>query len=320
MNLYRKNIYMAEDSNKSQCLIETPQHLRVCVSGGSRPGNDPLYQEEVYKMGVKIAKMGFRLDYGFSNSGIMGAVARGVIETWESKKEKYYGDVSPIVGVTTQEYFELYEKDELLQKISDIVLTDTLENRKNKLFEADIIVFAPGGVGTLDELAYDCVAMQDGFIQIKPFIIYNINGFFYHILEYLKELSARKFADPIPFIVVDDSEELEIAFRLLKLRYNRCNTTKEAYAYARQLAYELPYFIKKKVDSSVHVEDIISEMQNICNHGSKEEQDELSNEIEKAYLEKEIERMYERLAKTGRDTSVVSDKLTKLKNRKKGTK
>ena len=32
--------------------------------------------------------------------------------------------------------------------------------------------------------------------------------------------------------------------------------------------------------------------------------------------EKEIERMYERLAKTGRDTSIVSDKLTKLKKRK----
>ena len=36
-----------------------------------------------------------------------------------------------------------------------------------------------------------------------------------------------------------------------------------------------------------------------------------------AYLEKEIERMYDRLAKTGRDTAIVSDKLTRLKQRKK---
>ena len=47
-----------------------------------------------------------------------------------------------------------------------------------------------------------------------------------------------------------------------------------------------------------------------------EEKAELAKEIETAYLEKEIERMYERLAKTGRDTSIVSDKLTKLKKRK----
>lgn len=54
--------------------------------------------------------------------------------------------------------------------------------------------------------------------------------------------------------------------------------------------------------------------------GSAEQKQELANEIEKAYLEKEIERMYDRLAKTGRDTSIVSDKLTNLKKRKKANK
>ena len=32
------------------------------------------------------------------------------------------------------------------------------------------------------------------------------------------------------------------------------------------------------------------------------------------YLEKEIARMYDRLAKSGRDTAVISEKLTKLKS------
>lgn len=293
------------------------KNLRVCVSGGHYDGNDPEYVEECYKMGAKIAKMGFRLDYGFSNSGVMGAVARGVLDNWQERKAKYYTDVTPIVGVTTKEYYDLYEKDDFLQQISEVILEDTMENRKIKLLEADIVVFAPGGVGTLDELAYDCVAMQDGFLKNKPFIIYNINGFFYHILEYLKVLAASGFASPVPFIVVDDSEELEIAFRLLRLRYNYCEDSKEAYANARQLAYEMPYFIKKKTDSAVHVEDLMAEVEQIRSQGSEEEKQRLSNEIEQAYLEKEIERMYDRLAKTGRDTSIVSDKLTRLKQRKK---
>ena len=297
-----------------------PKNMRVCVSGGHRDGNDMAYVEECYKLGEKIAKMGFRLDYGFSNSGVMGAVARGVVDNWREKKEKYYSDVTPIVGVTTKEYYDLYEKDELLQQISEVVLEDTLENRKIRLLEADIVVFAPGGVGTLDELAYDCVAMQDGFLKTKPFIIYNIDGFFYHILEYLKSIAATGFADPVPFIVVDNSDDLEIAFRLLKLRYQECADSKEAYAHARQLAYELPYFIKKKTDSSVHVEDILEQMEQINNSGTEEEKTALANEIEQAYLEKEIERMYDRLAKTGRDTAVVSDKLTRLKKRRQGTK
>ena len=178
------------------------------------------------------------------------------------------------------------------------------------------MVFAPGGVGTLDELAYDCVAMQDGFLQIKPFILYNINGYFHHLLEYMKAIAQEGFADPIPFIVVDNSDEVGIVFRLLKLRYQKGTTTAEAYANTRQLIYELPYFIKKKVDNTVFVEHIIAEMDRIAASGTAGEKAELAKEIETAYLEKEIERMYERLAKTGRDTSIVSDKLTKLKKRK----
>ena len=263
-------------------------------------------------MGKLIAKMGFCLDYGFSNSGVMGAVARGMLDERESRKQEFYADVSPIVGITTQEYYDLYQKDELLEKVTNVVLTDTIENRKKKLFDADIIVFAPGGVGTLDELAYDCVAMQDGFIKNKPFIFYNLNGFFYHILEYLKEMVASGFAQPVPFIVVDDIEELEIAFRLLKLRYNGCESFKEAYYHARKLAYEMPYFIKKKV-GNIWVEDLIAEIDEVEKNGSKEQKQALNDEIEQAYLEKEIERMYDRLSKAGRDTAVVSDKLTKLK-------
>lgn len=129
-------------------------------------------------------------------------------------------------------------------------------------------------------------------------------------------LSSSGFAERIPFIVVDNSEELEIAFRLLKLKNNKCATMQEAYAQARQLAYELPYFFKKKVDSTVWVEHILSYMRLISEQGSPEEKENLANDIEQAYLEKEIERMYDRLARTGRDTALVSDKLTKLKNRK----
>ena len=52
--------------------------LRVFVAGGNRPGNDPLYVEEAYNLGRQIIKLDFKLDFGLSNSGIMGAVARGV--------------------------------------------------------------------------------------------------------------------------------------------------------------------------------------------------------------------------------------------------
>jgi len=286
--------------------------LRVFVAGGSRDGNDKIYVQEAYNLGHQIANMDFKLDFGLSSKGIMGAVAKGVLDCWNKKNCE---QSTPIQGVTTKEYYSLYETDEILNKIENVIVAQTLEERKQKLLDADFIVFAPGGVGTLDELAYDCVAMQDGFLKIKPFILYNINGFFHHLVEYLKSISAEGFADPMPFIVVDSSYELGIVFRLLKLRYKKGKTTQEVYSATRQLIYELPYFVKN-TEQGMSVDEICEKIRDNCYHGKSEERQELANDIERAYLEKEIERMYDRLAKTGRDTAVVSDKLSELKRRK----
>lgn len=288
------------------------QGLRVFVAGGSRDGNDDIYVKEAYNLGRQIASMDFKLDFGLSSKGIMGAVARGVLDCWNQKNCE---QSSPIQAVTTKEYYSLYETDDILKQIQNVIVAQTLEERKQKLLDADFIVFAPGGVGTLDELAYDCVAMQDGFLKIKPFILYNINGYFHHLVEYLKSISAEGFADPMPFIVVDNSYELGIVFRLLKLRYKKGNTTQEVYASTRQLIYELPYFVKN-AEQGMSVDEICEKIRDNCYHGKSEERQELANDIERAYLEKEIERMYDRLAKTGRDTAVVSDKLSELKRRK----
>lgn len=294
--------------------------VRVFVAGGHRDGNDPAYVEAAYNLGRQIIKMDFKLDFGLSNSGIMGAVASGVLDGWNSKQNKIKG--LPIQAITTKEYYALYPQDDaLLRQIENVILAKTLEERKQKLLDSDIVVFAPGGVGTLDELAYDCVAMQDGLLQVKPFIFYNVNGFFHHLLEFLKFIALEGFAEPMPFIVVDDDRELSIVFRLFKYRYNKqVSTTSEAYDNARKLAYELPYFLKRKTDSSIHIEDLVTEVDTIMAQGTDDDKNRLAEEFEQAYLEKEIERMYERLAKTGRDTSIVSDKLTNLKKRRQAHK
>ena len=289
--------------------------LRVFVAGGSRSGDDEEYVSEAYKLGRKIVKLGFRLDFGLSSLGIMGATAKGALDGWRSVKNKNYD--SPINGVTTQEYYDFYTNDSILDQMEEIIIAKTLEERKQKLLEADVVVFAPGGVGTLDELSYDCVAMQDGLLPVKPFIIYNVNGYFHHLLEFLKEIAAKKFADPIPFIVVDDSHELDVALRLLKLKFEKADTLKEVYSNARQLIYELPYFIKKKEDHGIFVEYVIEDMENALITGNQEKNQDIANEVEKAYLEKEISKMYERLVKVSKDTATVSEKLTKLKKRKK---
>ena len=285
--------------------------LRVFVAGGSRAGNDPVYVQEAFLLGEKIGQMGYRLDFGLSSRGVMGAVAKGVLSAWVRRGRTVQ---SPIKGITTKEYLSLYQSDRVIDEISDIIVAKTLEERKKQLLNADFVIFAPGGVGTLDELVYDCVAMQDGFLSFKPFIIFNVNGFFHHLLEFLKEIHLKKFADALPFIVVDDSVEAGIAFDLLAHYYVGKKTREQALKRVEKIIYELPYFIQKCRGHSC-VADIIRQNQAIFKKGTRAEKSALKMDIEKAYLNKEIERMYNRLAKSGKDTAVVSDKLTDLKKR-----
>lgn len=287
--------------------------FRIFVAGGSRGGNDPVYGEEAFRLGEKIAEMNFRLDFGLSGQGIMGAVARGVIRGWTRKAEK--GEL-PISGITTKEYLAAVQGDALVDQVKEIIVAHTLEERKKQLLNADFVVFAPGGVGTLDELVYDCVAMQDGFLPLKPFIIYNVNGYFHHILEYLKEMQLKGFADPIPFIVVDDSFEAGVAFEVLKERYQslkeRYQTPpkkEEVFDFVQKIIYQLPYILQVKQESpNKHVKSILNDI---------DKNDLLAPELEKAYLRKEIERMYGRLARAGQDTAHASEKLDGLKEKRK---
>ena len=313
-----KKVCESNDSLLSAFIRENEKEgIRVFVAGGSRGGHNPIYVKETYELGKAIVRMGFKLDFGLSNSGIMGAVARGVMDAWNEKQNCTDQDL-PIQGITTEEYFKLYDSEDAMLKHINVIFAKTLEERKQRLLDADFVVFAPGGVGTLDELAYDCVAMQDGLLEKKPFILYNIGGFFHHLLEYLKSMANKGFADPVPFIVVDNDFELQVAFELLKSKYGKCEEDgKKVYANARQLVYELPYFIKKKLETNQDIIDLVRYVCGVRAFGDEEEKATLESDIETAYLEKEIERMYDRLAKTGRDTSVVSYKLSRLKRRKR---
>jgi uncharacterized protein (TIGR00730 family) len=286
------------------------KEFRIFVAGGSRSGNDAIYEKEAFKLGERIADMNFRLDFGLSGHGIMGAVAKGVLKVWAQKTD---AKEIPIKGITTKEYLALTQVDEVVNQIKEVFVAHTLEERKNQLLNADFVIFAPGGIGTLDELVYDCVAMQDGFLPLKPFIIFNVGGHYYHVLEYLKEIAFKGFASPTPFIVVDDAFEAGIVFEILKEIYQNPPPKEKVLAFVEWLIYHMPFIFEQKEENPKKtVSSILSEIK------ENENQDGYAAQIETAYLKKEIDRMYARLEKVGQDTALVSSKLSDLKQRKRG--
>ena len=295
----------------------TQKTIRVFVAGGSRAGNNVEYAAQAFQLGKAIGRINYQLTFGLSSRGIMGAVAQGVLEAWRQKDKKLF---KPIQGITTEHYQKLYPDDALLNEMTDVIVSHTLEERKQNLLGADFVVFAPGGLGTLDELVYDCIAMQDGLLKVKPFILFNVGGFFHHLLEYLKDINLKGFSDQMPFIVVDDVFEMEVAFAMISAYRTKMKDKKLAHKIVNKIIHELPYVIEKhQQNPEKSVSALLKEKDIIFKTSSFEEKQILAREIEKAYLNKEIHRMYERIATTSRDTALVSYKLDALKKRMKNT-
>ena len=294
--------------------------VRVFVAGGSRPGHNPDYTMAAFHLGQVIAKRNYQLAFGWSSRGIMGAVAQGVLAVWKHDKKNGKKIPKPMQGVTTEHYQKLYPDEALWKEMSDVIVAHTLEERKQSLLEADFVVFAAGGLGTLDELAYDCVAMQDGWLEVKPFILFNVGGFFHHLLEFLKDIHLKGFSERMPFIVVDDLFEMEVAFDMIAFYRDKIKNKKIAVQIVDKIIHELPYVIEQlKKNAKVNVKQLLKEKDQILRTGVFDVKETLIREIVTAYLNKEIHRMNERLISTSRDTALVSHKLDELQQQMKKT-
>jgi len=109
----------------------------VTVYCGSSSGVNPANVELARKLGVAIAKRGWRLVYGGGNVGLMGQCSSAA-----------HAAGGKVLGVMP------YFLKEIEGTNGDIEhwFVDTMQERKKILLdEADAFVVLPGGIGTLEE-------------------------------------------------------------------------------------------------------------------------------------------------------------------------
>ena len=167
----------------------------VCVYCGSGSGSNPRFLEAAIALGKVFAENSIRLVYGGGSVGLMGAVARSVLD--------HGGSVTGIIPDF------LRARENSLTRVQEMVVTPDMHERKRLMFErSDAFVALPGGVGTLEELVEQMTWQQLGR-HSKPVLLANIDNFWEPLLALLTHMRANQFIRPALDIEVLKAERVE---------------------------------------------------------------------------------------------------------------
>jgi len=151
----------------------------ICVYCGSSDLVSPDYLAAARQMGQVLAERGLRLIYGGGKTGLMGAVANGVLEAGGEA----VGVIIPSMNTSALAKSDLTRMD---------VVPD-MHDRKARMHElSDGYIALPGGFGTFDELFETLTWAQVGEHQ-KPVGLLNVNGYYAALLVALEHAVGEGF-------------------------------------------------------------------------------------------------------------------------------
>jgi len=159
----------------------------ICVFCGSSMGRVPIYMEMAEALGALLAQQAIGLVYGGGGIGLMGAVARAVVDGG-----------GQVIGVlpSVLRGKERPEAASIGQGYGELILVETMHERKATMARlADAYIAMPGGYGTLDEL-FEAITWGQLGIQQKPIGLLNVNGYFDPLLAWIDRAIADGFIQP----------------------------------------------------------------------------------------------------------------------------
>ncbi len=165
----------------------------ISVFCGSSEGNDPQIVAQAYRLGVEFAKREISLVYGAAKIGIMGQVAKGVLDN----DGKAIGIIPDFLKLK-----EVYHKN-----LTELIITESMHERKVVMYEkSDGFMILPGGFGTMDEF-FEITTWGQLGLHNKPIGILNTNGFYNDLLELGMTMVKKGFLkqENLDAVLVDDS-------------------------------------------------------------------------------------------------------------------
>ena len=163
-----------------QCHMDGMNEIKtVCVYCGSGSGSNPRFVEAAIALGRVFAENNIRLVYGGGSVGLMGAVAKSVLD--------HGGAVTGIIPDF------LRARENALTRVQEMIVTPDMHERKRLMFErSDAFVALPCGVGTLEELVEQLTWKQLGR-HAKPVLLANIDNFWEPLFSLLSHMRQTEF-------------------------------------------------------------------------------------------------------------------------------
>ena len=169
----------------------------ICVYCGSGSGRAPAYAEAARAFGRILAQSRIGLVYGGGSLGLMGEIARSVID--------HGGHVTGIIPGF------LSEREHMLLEAQELIVVDDMHQRKQLMFtKSDAFVALPGGLGTLEEFVEQLTWSQLGR-HAKPIVLLNVEGFWDPLLMLFDRMGGQGFIRPgleLNLLVVDRVEDV----------------------------------------------------------------------------------------------------------------
>lgn len=151
----------------------------ICVFCGSSDAVSPDYLAAARQMGEVLARKGLRLIYGGGKTGLMGAVAKGVLDTGGEA----IGVIIPSMNTPAL----------ALPGLTRMDVAPTMHARKARMHElADGYIAMPGGFGTFDELFETLTWGQVGEHE-KPVGLLNAKDYYTPLFKALKHAVQEGF-------------------------------------------------------------------------------------------------------------------------------
>lgn len=153
--------------------------MNITVYCGSSRGADPRFVEAAHELGAWIGSQGHALVYGGSSIGLMGIVARTVMEAGGRAygvEPRFFVDA----GVAQCDLTELF-------------VVESMPERKAKMIElGEAFVALPGGVGTLEEISEIMSLIRLGKTA-APCCFLNIGGYYDSLRAFVGTMLEQGF-------------------------------------------------------------------------------------------------------------------------------